>query len=237
MKKFLTLIALTLTSLLGYSQATDFMDLMDFDVDGTEVSFIMPDNTDNYSIDMSDVGGSTLVNFSVNTIKLTSSNPSITFDCGECVFNPQSSEVERTFTVTGFGFFQVQVEMTGSTIIGDFPGTDIFGNTLTAYNFNSPLLESVNTTSVGDYDAVTFEVSQNYPNPFNNITTVEFNSPKNTTVDFSVFDISGKMVENRKVDVERGVNTIEYGDRLSSGVYFYSITHDNTVYTKRMVKN
>lgn len=241
MRKLSTLLFLSLASLVGYSQ-TDWVNLMDFQIDGNEVSFIMPTyNTQNYNVNGNSVGsiaGDYVVQ--VESVRLTSSNPSITFDCGQCIFDSEATNTERSFTVTGSGFFNVLVEMSGRIDITgyvDFPGgIDVLGNTLTAFNFQSQALESVNTTSVGGIDALTFNVGQNYPNPFTNTTTVEFSSPKSGTIDFSVFDISGKLVESSEFEAETGVNKVEVGKTLSSGVYTLVATSENRSQSIRLVK-
>jgi len=90
---------------------------------------------------------------------------------------------------------------------------------------------------INDFNSNTFELGQNYPNPFTTGTKLDFNSPTPDKVEFKVFDMTGKLVEFKTLDVEQGLNTIEFGDRLSSGVYFYNILVNDKVYTKRMVKS
>ena len=82
-----------------------------------------------------------------------------------------------------------------------------------------------------------FKLNQNYPNPFNPITTIEYEMPKNGNVNVSIYNIKGELVE-KLVD---GYNTtgkysIQWNPKnISSGQYFYQISVDDFVQTKKMV--
>ena len=80
-------------------------------------------------------------------------------------------------------------------------------------------------------------LNQNYPNPFNPITTIEYEMPKNGNVNVSIYNVKGELVE-KLVD---GYNTsgkysIQWNPQnMSSGQYFYQISVDEFVQTKKMV--
>lgn len=82
-----------------------------------------------------------------------------------------------------------------------------------------------------------FKLSQNYPNPFNPTTKINFSLPKPGNVSLKVYDVSGKTVAtlvNEKL--KAGVFEYEFsGAGLSSGIYFYRITANEFVETKRMI--
>ncbi len=81
-----------------------------------------------------------------------------------------------------------------------------------------------------------FEIKQNYPNPFNPSTTIEYSISKASHVTLKIYDAIGKQVGivadeykqtgNYKVNFDAG--------RLSSGVYFYTLSGDGFRETKRM---
>lgn len=82
-----------------------------------------------------------------------------------------------------------------------------------------------------------FSLSQNYPNPFNPATKIRFELPKSSRVKLSVYDITGKEIEIL-VSEKLGAGGYEYdwnGINLPSGVYFYKLTADNFVQTRKMV--
>jgi len=60
-----------------------------------------------------------------------------------------------------------------------------------------------------------------YPNPANNIVTVEIdNLEKEKTVQFSLYDISGRLlIHNSFVEIKKTIIL----DNISNGLYFYSI--------------
>jgi hypothetical protein len=82
-----------------------------------------------------------------------------------------------------------------------------------------------------------YKLSQNYPNPFNPITTIEYEISHNGNVNVSIYNIRGQLVE-KLVD---GYNTTgKYSiqwkpQNVSSGQYFYQISVDGFVQTKKMV--
>ena len=83
-----------------------------------------------------------------------------------------------------------------------------------------------------------YEMSQNYPNPFNPMTKIDFQLPMDGKVSLKIFDITGREMatlmnnEFKKADY---YTVMFNGSSLSSGVYFYRITADKYVMTKKMV--
>lgn len=71
-----------------------------------------------------------------------------------------------------------------------------------------------------------FSLSQNYPNPFNPSTSIRYSLPVDSHVEINVFNVLGeKVFQLKNEEVKAGVNTIVFdGRRLSSGVYFYTIS-------------
>ncbi len=72
-----------------------------------------------------------------------------------------------------------------------------------------------------------FELYQNYPNPFNSSTKISYKLEKqNQTVQFSIYDVNGRLVENlfRGVQSE-GVHNLSWNaSGYSSGTYFGKLT-------------
>ena len=86
-----------------------------------------------------------------------------------------------------------------------------------------------------------FELQQNYPNPFNPSTTISFSLAKQTSVNLSIFDVTGRLVATL-VDAELEAGSHQavwdavdsYGASLASGVYFYTMTTSTISLTKSM---
>jgi len=88
------------------------------------------------------------------------------------------------------------------------------------------------TVSVAEQEALptVYRLDQNYPNPFNPSTRIRFALPQESRVRLVIYNLLGQEV-NTLVDEHQpiGVHTIEwfgtnrFGEKVSSGVYFYRI--------------
>ncbi len=84
-----------------------------------------------------------------------------------------------------------------------------------------------------------FALSQNYPNPFNPSTVIEYQLPENSFVTLKVFDIAGREV----APLVNGFQTAgtyrslfsASNEKLSSGIYFYSLKAGKFCETKKML--
>jgi len=82
-----------------------------------------------------------------------------------------------------------------------------------------------------------FELFQNYPNPFNPATNISFTLPNDSNVRLSILNVLGQEItelinENKKAGFH---NYTFDASSLSSGVYYYRITTENFVKTKRII--
>ncbi len=131
----------------------------------------------------------------------------------------------------------------------------------TPYNVNAIAVNSVNSaTAVGDFGTVlhtttggiisgvermgreanlpaTFRLEQNYPNPFNPATKLSFVIRSSSFVTLKIHDVLGRevatLVNEKK---EPGEYVVRWdANELSSGVYFYRLTADHFVETKKML--
>jgi hypothetical protein len=80
-------------------------------------------------------------------------------------------------------------------------------------------------------------LSQNYPNPFNPSTTIEYQIPRQSLVTLRIFDLLGREVVVLVNEIKQaGTHSVKWdASRLSSGVYFYTITAGSYRETKRMI--
>ena len=78
---------------------------------------------------------------------------------------------------------------------------------------------------------------KNYPNPFNPSTTIEYVIQKSTMVRLDILDIRGRTIKhlvNRPRNA--GLHRVHFeAENLPSGIYFYRITTDRRVSTKKMM--
>jgi hypothetical protein len=78
---------------------------------------------------------------------------------------------------------------------------------------------------------------KNYPNPFDRSTTISFKLPKQTRVNLTVYDISGRIVETL-IDENRASGSYQAiftPKNASVGTYFYKLTTDDAVVSGKMM--
>ena len=86
-----------------------------------------------------------------------------------------------------------------------------------------------------------FALHQNYPNPFNIETTIKFDLPRASEVSFEIINILGQIVYNVTSRYSAGSHTIYWdgslnsGQTVGSGVYYYRITAGDFVSSKKMI--
>ncbi|NOS86622.1 MAG: T9SS type A sorting domain-containing protein [Ignavibacteria bacterium] len=83
----------------------------------------------------------------------------------------------------------------------------------------------------------TFNLYQNYPNPFNPTTKIKFDIPKAMNASLRIYDILGREVSVVVNDfLIPGTYAFDFdGSNLSSGVYFYVLTGEGFVESKKML--
>ena len=82
-----------------------------------------------------------------------------------------------------------------------------------------------------------FSLKQNYPNPFNPTTKIEFQLPKKTFVNITVYNLAGQNIATLKnADMNAGTHSVQFDAQgLTSGLYFYRIETDEFTNVKRMI--
>ncbi|MBM4159280.1 MAG: T9SS type A sorting domain-containing protein [Ignavibacteria bacterium] len=80
-------------------------------------------------------------------------------------------------------------------------------------------------------------LKQNYPNPFNPSTNIEFSIPKSGFVTLKIYNSLGKEVDVLvNGNISAGNYTITYTpEYLVSGIYYYRLSADNNIITKKMI--
>ena len=87
-----------------------------------------------------------------------------------------------------------------------------------------------------------FVLRQNYPNPFNPVTTIAYDIPKITKVRIDMYNILGQKVRTLVNGTHQpGVyhirwnGTNDFGNPVSSGMYFYRISSEEFISVKKLV--
>jgi hypothetical protein len=95
----------------------------------------------------------------------------------------------------------------------------------------------VGINNIGSEVPNRFSLSQNYPNPFNPATSIRFAIPQASIVTLKVYNVNGQevatLVNNQTVTA--GVKEVSFdASKLSSGVYFYTLSAGDFRETKKM---
>jgi len=83
------------------------------------------------------------------------------------------------------------------------------------------------------------ELLGNYPNPFNPSTTIQFSIPETGDVNISVFNAIGEEIQSVNL-VGRNSGALNYtfnASTLSSGVYFYKVSLNNSTSGKNYISS
>ena len=89
---------------------------------------------------------------------------------------------------------------------------------------------------------ISYSLAQNYPNPFNPTTTIDFSLAKDSDVMLEVFNLNGqKVITLIDKSLSAGSHSVNWagnntnGQKSATGIYFYKLTADQFVQTKKMV--
>ncbi len=112
--------------------------------------------------------------------------------------------------------------------------------------FDDLNIENITLTALGSEKnsilPATLELGNNYPNPFNPSTTIEYAVPQSENVTINIYNMVGQRIKTlvngfhspgRYKTVWRGDDN--QGNRVGSGIYFYSLRKGNVSIVKKMV--
>lgn len=128
----------------------------------------------------------------------------------------------------------VRIYATGNSVNGN--GT----SSGDAWNF-APVknISVLPATNISEVDRIPdkFELYQNYPNPFNPSTNISYSIKNNSWVNLRVFDTQGNHISTLVDKIQApGKYEINFdGKDLSTGVYYYSLSVDGNIFTKKML--
>ena len=145
-------------------------------------------------------------------------------------------------TDNGENWIQINDGLTSSSVLSltvnnigyVFAATD--SGVFRSIHSTTPIIVNDNTSNID------FRLYQNYPNPFNPSTQINFYIPEPGLVSVKIYDILGSEVKTlineyrntgRYEVTWRGDNNV--GKKISSGIYFYTLTSGDFVQTKKML--
>jgi len=190
------------------------------------------------------VSGKVGLNDTINHNPPADSSGSIVF-----IFPQQGSTKKDTTDVHGFYSISGLLEGDNYTLRAVHAGYDTatyYGVTIssdTTINFEL-YKKPVGVEIAGDEKVVprVYSLSQNFPNPFNLKTTIKLALPQDSQVRLKVYNVAGQLV---KTILDKGMKAgyhllswdgrNNFGQRLSSGIYFLRVEAGSFKSTKRMI--
>jgi len=168
---------------------------------------------------------------------------------GSLASGPMQTMIALHFTPGGVTYPDVKTLCFDSSFIppaGDFAYVNTLGGTFAPAI--APMIcfpvASLDEGAADDEQPVkpyTFDMGQNYPNPFNPTTVIDYSVARKCEVNISVFNILGQQVANLvDGEVEAGPHQAiwegvdDNGDQVASGIYFYKMTTDDYIETRKM---
>jgi len=160
-----------------------------------------------------------------------------------------ASGLQVELSNTGAGFLSTVTDLGNGNYIASITapiavGTDtisaiIFSNSDTVSIFWKVTVSYFVPTSIDEQPLLPneFNLYQNYPQPFNPVTTIKYQIPVTNKVVLKVFDVLGNEIETL-VDQKKpaGIYEVDFvGTELTSGIYFYSLTTEEFIDTKKMI--
>ncbi|MCI0479455.1 T9SS type A sorting domain-containing protein, partial [Candidatus Uhrbacteria bacterium] len=144
--------------------------------------------------------------------------------------------------------FVTLVASTDTTVILDPPADSLYYRISAvdtdgyAGGFSDPAFFSTATSIPHEPARYEFTLHQNVPNPFNPSTRITYELPARAAVTLRVYDVDGRLVRTI-VDSVHGPGSFsaewngwnDRGQPVASGVYFYRLTADSRVETRKMV--
>ena len=120
-----------------------------------------------------------------------------------------------------------------------------FGH-LYLYHFLSSTYPTMDISSLPDSRIVPGNIilNQNFPNPFNGQTIINFSLYNNSNINVNIYDYRGYLLKSiLNGNMQRGNHSLEwdatntFGNKVSSGVYIYTIDDGITRVVNKMILN
>lgn len=97
------------------------------------------------------------------------------------------------------------------------------------------VLKTTDHLSVNEYAPTKLQLHA-YPNPFTHSVTLTLPSQKQENAHLEVYDLQGKLVASKNIQLQQGSNQIEQQLDLSNGLYVFKVITQEHIYTAQLLK-
>jgi len=163
----------------------------------------------------------------------------------------QKEEVFKTFSTLHFIAFKDFLQKTfeqipmasAATVAFSLSATDGTDTTKITGNDRIVIVDRSNYLSVDKSQTPNLYVlHSNYPNPFNPYTQIQFDTPVNTSIKLTIYNMLGQKIktfnfENAAAGTHRlsWNSTDSFGNKVPAGIYLYQMETTGFVETKKMI--
>jgi hypothetical protein len=184
-----------------------------------------------------DIGSGTVSILKIKISNVQNLPDGLTYACTptNCEF-PVTNPITRycvrlSGTPTTAGVYPLKVYVIPYISVGGFPvpATTQIDSTSLSITINTAGSVSLNSNKIVNIDPK--------PNPFSNTTQLGFVAYKPAQYELQVFDIVGNRIHSEKKVAVKGENYFEFsGNKLSKGMYIYTIQNGQDKITRQLVK-
>lgn len=137
------------------------------------------------------------------------------------------------------GLFTFSVKLKKNLAIG----TQIKNTAAIYFDYNEPVITNTTlntlvkgTVGIEELSGRSLEIATLYPNPATNFFNLSLRSIETGNAELVIYDVSGRKISSRTVDIQNGENTIsENTERLQNGIYFVNLKCGDTQIQKKLL--
>ncbi len=182
----------------------------------------------------SDLGSGTVTIHHITITGVDNMPPGLTYQANATDMFPYNSYcVLISGTPTTAGTYNLGVRV--------IPYISILGNPVATpeQTDDTSLVIVINeSATIKDFNNKEFSLLGNIPNPFYSTSRIGFHNNTSETVELKVFNILGEKVYSEKTRSHTGDNYFRFnGEKLTKGVYIFSVTNGKKAYTKQLIKS
>ncbi len=161
------------------------------------------------------------------------------------LFLPLEIYYPQKFTISGIVSASSIPVKNASVSFEDLGGDLKIYNTVTdSTGFYKVVVDAATSVEYSSDVPTKFALAQNYPNPFSTSTVIPYEVMAPSEIEIIVYDVLGSQVRKFSVGSKTaGTNSVQwdgrndFGNKVSTGIYFYCLKAGNEMQVKKMIFN
>jgi hypothetical protein len=148
-------------------------------------------------------------------------------------YNPPEDDISLNNLIDIDGDNELELVFSART----YSPTETYKTYIFSTGVTTSVMEDNNLKALTDY-----KLMQNFPNPFNPSTTIRYTITSPENISIKIYDVGGQLIKEINEDhTQAGEYNIiwdgknNFGERVSSGTYFYQLSVGGYVEAKKMI--